>query len=227
MTEYDAVVFDLDGTLCVADQDDEDIHDAIFERVGREELFEPTDLYAVDITTLPDVESDRDHYAKLYRAAAEEAGADPEEGVLDALAEATLDVYDSTLVSFREGAREALTYASERYAVGLLTNGTEDTQGAKLDRLGIGDTFDAAVLCGAGTDYPSKPDPKPFAAVLDGLGVVPGNAVYVGDRPDGDVAGASSAGMDSMWVPTGDPPADPEPEPTYLLKSPAALSEVL
>jgi HAD superfamily hydrolase (TIGR01549 family) len=227
MTEYDAVVFDLDSTLCVADQDDRDIHDAIFERVGREQCFEPADLYAVDVTSLPDVESDREHYANLYGAAAEEAGADPDEGLLDALAEATLDVYDSTLVSFREGAHEALTDASERYAVGLLTNGTEDTQGTKLGRLGIEDAFDATVFCGAGTDYPSKPDPEPFEAVLDGLGVAPAKAVYVGDRLDGDVAGAHNAGMDSVWVPTGEAPPDPDPEPTYRLDSPAELPSVL
>ena len=227
MIDYEAVVFDLDGTLCVADQDDRDIHDAIFDRVGREQFFEPADLYAVDVTTLPDVESDRDHYANLYGAAAEEAGADPDETLLDALAEATLDVYDSTLVSFREGAREALDYASERYAVGLLTNGSEDTQGTKLDRLGIGDAFDAMVFCGAGTDYPSKPAPEPFAAVLDGLGVSPANAVYVGDRLDGDVAGAHNAGMASAWVPTGEAPPEYDPEPTYLLDSPAELPSVL
>jgi putative hydrolase of the HAD superfamily len=227
MPARDAVLFDLDSTLCVSEQSDHDIHEAVFERVGREQFFEPADLYAVDVTTLPDVESDREHYASLYRAAAENAGADPDEALLDALAEATLEVYGSTLVSFRDGAREALEYARERYAVGLLTNSTEETQGAKLERLGIEDAFDATVFCGAGTDHPSKPDPEPFGAVLDGLGVSPARAVYVADRLDGDVAGAYGAGMDAAWVPAGDPPADPEPEPTYLLDSPAALSTVL
>jgi len=227
MPSRDAVLFDLDSTLCVAEQDDLDIHEGIFERVGREPFFEPEDLYAVDTTALPDADSDREHYASLYRAAADEAGADPDAALLDALADATLAVYDATLVEFREGAREALEYARERYTVGLLTNGSVETQRAKLQHLGIADAFDAVVCCGPGTGYPSKPDPAPFRALLDDLDVPADASVYVGDRLDGDVAGAHNAGMASAWVPTGDAPTDPEPEPTYLLDSPAELPSVL
>jgi len=227
MPDYEAVVFDLDHTLCVSEQDDREIHEGIFERVGTEPFFEPEDLYGVDNTALPDADSDREHYLHLYQAVAEEVPADPDPELLAALADATVEVLDPTLVSFRDGAREAFEYARERYTVGLLTNGAVETQRAKLERLGIAEEFDAVVCCGPGTGHPSKPDPAPFRALLDDLDVPADASVYVGDRLDGDVVGAHNAGMASAWVPTDEGPFEPDPEPTYLLASPAELSTVL
>jgi FMN hydrolase / 5-amino-6-(5-phospho-D-ribitylamino)uracil phosphatase len=40
-----------------------------------------------------------------------------------------------------------------------------------------------------------KPDPAPFLAALERLGVEPGRTVHVGDHPPHDEAGARGAGM--------------------------------
>ncbi|WP_435062977.1 HAD family hydrolase [Halobaculum sp. EA56] len=229
MTEYDTVVFDLDDTLCVSDQTDEEIHRRVFDRVDAEPFFELEDMYAVDVASLPEADSERRHWRQVYRAVADRVSADPEPALLRALADATVEVLDPAAVSFRPGARAALADARERFAVGLLTNGTADRQSRKLERLGIGDAFAATVFCGPGTGIASKPDPEPFRRVLDALDARPGTSVYVGDRLDGDVRGAHNAGMASVWVPTGGAAGDatPAPEPIHRIDTPGDLPSVL
>ncbi|ELZ20201.1 HAD-superfamily hydrolase [Halosimplex carlsbadense 2-9-1] len=229
MTELDAVVFDLDSTLCVSTQDDEAIHRAIFERTGIPAFFEPADLHAIDWSALPEAGSERAHYENMYRAVAREVGADPDHA--PALAEATVEVMDPAAVAFREGAADALAYARDRYDLALLTNGSEDSQLPKVERLGVADCFETAVCCGPGTGIESKPHPEPFERALDALGTAPERTAYVGDRHDGDVVGAHAAGMRSVWVPTGVPgrdhPEDPDPAPTHRLDGMNELVDIL
>lgn len=226
MAAIDAVVFDLDGTLCVRERDDEEIHEAIFERVAFDPFFEPADVRAVDPADLPPVDSTRERWEAFYRAVADRVGGDPERA--PALADATMAAYvDDPEVRFREGAREALRAARERHDVALVTNGSERAQGAKLDALGIRDAFDATVFCGPACDLPGKPDPEPFERALDALGAAPERSVYVGNWLHGDVTGAHNAGMRSVWVPDRDPPADPDPEPDHRLESMAEVPDVL
>lgn len=94
MPSIEAVCFDLDDTLCISEQDDAEIHQRIFERVGTEPFFTPEDVYAVDADTLPQAETDREFYESLYHAAAERTGTSPDSQIVAALAEATVDVGD-------------------------------------------------------------------------------------------------------------------------------------
>ncbi|WP_135363913.1 HAD family hydrolase [Halosimplex halophilum] len=229
MGEFDAVCFDLDSTLCVAEQSDAEIHAAVFDRVGLDPLFSPADVRAVDATDLPTAHSDREFYEHLYRAVCADVGADrahaPE------LAEATVEVVDETAVSFREGAREALDHVRERHEVGLVTNGGEATQTAKLERLGVADAFDATVFCDPANGVEPKPDTEPFERVLADLDAPAGRTLYVGDSHGADVVGAHAAGLHSAWVPLvrhdAAPPADPDPAPTHRLDGMAELPDVL
>lgn len=45
-----------------------------------------------------------------------------------------------------------------------------------------------------------KPNPAPFLAILDRLGVQPKEAIMVGDWPDRDMAGASALGMYTVFA---------------------------
>jgi HAD superfamily hydrolase (TIGR01509 family) len=45
-----------------------------------------------------------------------------------------------------------------------------------------------------------KPNPTPFLAIAEALGVEPEEAVYVGDTPRLDVAGARDVGMTAVWL---------------------------
>jgi FMN phosphatase YigB (HAD superfamily) len=45
-----------------------------------------------------------------------------------------------------------------------------------------------------------KPRPEIFAAALDALGVLPAEAIHVGDSLEADVAGAAAAGLRTVWI---------------------------
>ena len=49
-----------------------------------------------------------------------------------------------------------------------------------------------------------KPSPVPLLAALTGLGIDAHAAVYVGDRPEEDVAAAEAVGMRAIRVRTGE-----------------------
>jgi HAD superfamily hydrolase (TIGR01549 family) len=51
----------------------------------------------------------------------------------------------------------------------------------------------------------SKPDPRIFMRALDGLGVAPIDATFVGDSSARDMAGARALGMRHIWL-IADPP---------------------
>lgn len=229
MGAIDAVCFDLDSTLCVPEQTDEAIHEAVFERVDCDPFFTPADVRDVDPDDLPTAESDREYYEFMYR---EIAGDDhPNADEIPDLATATVEVVDPTAVRFREGARDVLEYARDHYDVGLITNGSVKRQSAKLERLGIDDAFDVAVFADPAKGIEPKPDPAPFGTALDALDAAPERTLYVGNWHAGDVVGAHAAGLQSVWVPYERPhesiPEDPEPAPGYRLDSMADLRSIL
>jgi len=229
MRAFDAVCFDLDDTLCVAQQDGEDLLSAAFDRVGVAPFCSFDDVRAVDVEALPAAETDRKFHEHLYAAAAANVGADPRADAISAVAAATVELRDPTAVSFRPGAREALEYVRRRYPVGLITNGSETTQREKLRALGIADAFETAVFCDPAAGVHPKPDPAPFRRALSDLDAAPECTLYVGDRHGGDVVGAHAAGLRSAWVPheTGVVPAEPDPEPTHRLDGLGKLPEIL
>ncbi len=67
-----------------------------------------------------------------------------------------------------------------------------------LEREGIVHLFETVVV----SDEVGwrKPQPVIFETALRRLGVSAGEAVYVGDRADLDVAGAQGVGMDAVWI---------------------------
>jgi putative hydrolase of the HAD superfamily len=102
------------------------------------------------------------------------------------------------------GVPAALAQLRARCPIGLVTDGDPGIQRAKLRALGLCDAFDVVVLSDElGRGY-RKPNPAPFRAALFALGVAPQETLFVGDRPDKDVAGAAAAGMACIRVLTGE-----------------------
>lgn len=227
---YDAICFDLDRTLCVSTQDPSDVLASAFDRVGCDPFCGYGDLAAL-VPLVPDATTDLEFHENLFERAATDVGVDP---VLSRpLAKAYLDAYDPAAVAFRDGAESIIEHAQERSeAVGLITNGSRETQTQKLETLGITDAFDAAVFVDPDAGVPPKPDPIPFERALAGLGTDPERTIHVGDTVYADVAGANAAGMDSAWL---SPPVDADPieetesthRPTYEFSSLDGLSSVL
>jgi len=73
-------------------------------------------------------------------------------------------------------------------------------------RDGVADLIDAAVYTSE-IEW-TKPHPAAFHAVLDALGgIAPEDAVFVGDRPWDDIAGAKGVGMRAVLLPHSEIPA--------------------
>lgn len=85
------------------------------------------------------------------------------------------------------------------HRLGVLTNGLPGTQRAKVEALGLASLVDEIVYA-----HDVAPAGKParvcFVAVLARLGVESGAAVFVGDHPANDVAGAAAAGLRTIWL---------------------------
>ena len=71
-----------------------------------------------------------------------------------------------------------------------------------------------------------KPHPIAFLALLDAVGVAPENAVFVGDRPRDDIAGAHAVGMRTVLLTGRSVPAY-DVMPTAAIPALSGLLEVL
>lgn len=120
-------------------------------------------------------------------------------------------------VDLLPGATEALAALNDRYRVAAVTNNAPEAQAPKFEELGVDDAFETVVY--GGTDAPTKPAPEPFDVVLDRMGVAADRAVHVGDSLESDVAGATRAGLDSVWVPHERPVEEVRHDPTYRVDS--------
>lgn len=108
------------------------------------------------------------------------------------------------------GVANALARLASEVTLALVTDGDPDIQRAKLRALDLDGTFAVVVLSDELGRHRRKPDPQPFRNALALLGMAAGDAVFVGDRPDKDVAGAQAAGLRAVRVHTGEYAAEPE-----------------
>ncbi|MDR9411225.1 MAG: HAD family hydrolase [Haloquadratum sp.] len=211
VSRYDAVVFDLDDTLCRRMTDPSSGYAAAFETLEVDPFGSPDALWA-ELDGDPDPE---DHIGYLgvgfARLAAQHDRRDVDPV---ALAEAFYAGIDHGAVEYTEGAPDALTLAERHGPVGLITNGPSHRQVAKVQTLGLEDRLDSIVYAG---DLPRrKPHVDPFETATAALGVDPGRTLYVGNSLRYDVAGAHNAGLASAWY--HPEAADPDPySPDHIL----------
>lgn len=92
----------------------------------------------------------------------------------------------------------ALGWLSGRVPLGLISNGLGRDQRAKIAQTRIGERFRAIVI--SEEVGLLKPDPAIFRYALERLGAAPQRALYVGDHPEQDVAGARGAGLLTVWM---------------------------
>ena len=159
-----------------------------------------------------------------YRAACR--GPDPGEPSLLVQMLRSLRIPDETTAALRravpwdavplEPYRDALPALRRLRAAGLrlgvLANQPASARG-DLDRAGVSALCDGVWL--SGDVGLSKPDPAFFRLGLDAWALPPGRIVYVGDRPDNDVAPAKKLGLSTVRLrrgPHADQPARGEAE---------------
>jgi HAD superfamily hydrolase (TIGR01509 family) len=213
MTAVDAVLFDLDDTLCEHRRSSRELLAVAFERTGVEPFFEVSaynDRYEDHLEAADGVGEVRE---RCFEAIAVDRDRDP--GLGRALARAYADERDQTDVEPLPGARETVATLGEDHHLGLVTNGPPDVQREKLAAVGLADAFDVEVFAGFGV--PAKPDPEPFHRALEPLDAGTDRAVHVGNSLRTDVPGAKRAGLRAAWLrEDGADPGDGH-RPDYVL----------
>lgn len=122
-------------------------------------------------------------------------------------------------------ARTILDRIQAHFRTGLITNGPSLIQRAKLVHLGLADRF-PLVLISEEVGF-AKPAPQLFERALQWAGVAPAEAVYVGDDPWGDIAGAQAVGIHTIWHNRWAKPWPALPPPEYEIRNLQALLHVL
>lgn len=115
----------------------------------------------------------------------------------------------------------------ERYRLAVVSNfDYTPTALGVLEREGIADLFDT-ILVSDEVGW-RKPKPLIFETALGRLGLGAGEALFVGDRIDIDVAGAQGVGMGSAWINPGGAPLPPGvTPPDYEIRDLGELRAIL
>jgi putative hydrolase of the HAD superfamily len=221
VSRFDAVVFDLDNTLCRNSHDTTALYERAFEQAGIDPFGEPAELWAT-LEGPPDPADPVGYFgAGFARLAAQHdrPDADPL-----ALAAALSENIDHSEVSFLPEADAILDHARATGQVGILTNGPQHRQEPKIRTLGLADRVDDIVYAG---DLPRrKPHTEPFETMLSSLDASPDTALYVGDSLSYDVAGAYIAGLAVAWLRSAGADRG-RYRPEYTIESLAELESIL
>jgi HAD superfamily hydrolase (TIGR01509 family) len=121
------------------------------------------------------------------------------------------------------GCRRLLAALRPRFRLGVVTNGIDRVQQARLQAARLRPFFEA-IVTSEGCGF-AKPDPRILLTALQALGVGAGEAVYVGDDLAVDGAAASGAGMSFVWVDRGDPMPRGQPRPRHRVTHLGQLAE--
>jgi putative hydrolase of the HAD superfamily len=211
----DAVLFDLDDTLCEYRRTSAELLRESFAAVNVDPFFDVTAYYDAYETVVNDDDGHdgmRELRELCFARLADEHGYSRD--LAYEMADHFADSRDHTNVAPLSGAKAAVDALAADHALGVVTNGAPEMQRQKLSALEFADHFDA-VVC-AGYDAPAKPEPDAYHAALDDLGVAAERAVHVGNSLQTDVPGAHAAGVRSAWLADGTP--NPDPEPHYTVE---------
>lgn len=247
MPRYRAVLFDMFDTLVRFNRD----RLPTLEVNGREVRSSVACLFPVAAAALPGVTVDAfyDAFLASYRDAERHREVDHREipaperfafcyarlgidptRVPPGLTERLIGLHMACLAEVAEplpGRPELLDWLADRYRLALVSNfDYTPTVRRILEQHGILDRFEAVVV----SDVVGwrKPSARIFEATFTRLGVGARDCLFVGDRPDIDVAGAKRVGMDAGWFnPGGEPFPDGLPRPDFTLGRLADLRTVL
>jgi putative hydrolase of the HAD superfamily len=92
-------------------------------------------------------------------------------------------------------------FRSHRFA--LVSNGGTALQRGKLERTGVAHFFEPELIIISGEVGATKPDPAIFLELARRSGSPLETALFVGDDPVNDIAGASASNMQTCWISRG------------------------
>lgn len=117
---------------------------------------------------------------------------------LDQLFEEYLREYRGAWRAFSDAARVLTELRSRGVQLGILTNGRQEQQVAKLRAIGLYEQIDFVLTAEALGVW--KPDRNAFDALAGQFGVAPDECLFVGDHPEQDIVGALAAGMSAVLI---------------------------
>lgn len=109
-----------------------------------------------------------------------------------------LPAYERSWRGYDDAAPALRALAAGGVRLGVLTNGSEAQQHAKLRAVGLADTVGPVFT--AERLGVRKPDPRAFLLACAGLGVDPAAVLHVGDEHEVDVLGARAAGLTAVLL---------------------------
>lgn len=216
MPELRAVLFDLGDTLVDLGEGRGSYEERLMARVGH--VYDV--LVAAGVTHLSReefcarlaVDSEAQYHAALARQQGvniftimrrffERAGIPADDGLVDAAGAAYCTSRSAAPSSLRCGAIELLqALAARNLRLGAISNTVQPgrfMRQAMIER-GLAEFFDVQIYSSdAGV---AKPHPTIFRMALDALDIAAGQAAYVGDRLEADVAGAQHMGMKGVLI---------------------------
>ena len=186
---YRAILFDLDDTLYdLRSYWRGRLHEAIDEVLARYPRFDRDALVRQAIAEKVYIEKLPDFLRSQ--------GVNDEPLIVSAQATFRRDWY-ARLVLF-DDAVHTLEALRPRFKLGLVTNGPSRTQRSKIEQFRLTEYLDLLIV--SEEVGVAKPDPAIFSIALDQLGVLPGEALFVGDSLEFDLCGAAAAGMPFIWM---------------------------
>ena len=123
-----------------------------------------------------------------------------------------------------QDALEVLPVIQARWRTGVLSNADDNYLFPLLATVGW--KFEAVLSSEGARAY--KPLPSPFRQIMGKLGIVPQEAIYVGDSLYDDVLGAKGVGMRAVWLNRHKSVPDAQlPKPDYVIQNLRELPELL
>ena len=188
-----AVLFDLDGTLLNRDESLIGFINNQYERLNRYVGHVPKDQYIKRF-----IELDERGYVwkdKVYRQLTYEL--EIVEITWEELLQDYIDNFRFNCVPFDNLIQMLEDLKSDKYLLGMITNGFGQFQMDNIKALGIERYFDVILV--SEWEGVKKPDPEIFLRALKQLNVSPEQSIFVGDHPANDVKAARSIGMKGIW----------------------------
>jgi putative hydrolase of the HAD superfamily len=121
--------------------------------------------------------------------------------------------------------RALIDRLAARYRLAVVTNGSSASQRAKLQRTELADRIPHIFI--SGELGVAKPQPEIFESALAACECSADEALFVGDHPENDIAGAMQLGMRSCWVAGRRTYPPGLPTPTWTVNRVTELEAVL